>query len=198
MDESFAQTVLARDGPNELSPPKTTPEWVKFCRNLFGGFAMLLWIGAILCFFAYTITVLNYDEAPKDNLYLGIVLAVVVILTGCFSYFQEAKSSRIMDSFKNLIPHEAVVIRDGEKRTMMAKDLVAGDLIEVKFGDRVPADIRVVKASGFKVDNSSLTGESEPQSRNPEFTNENPLETKNIAFFSTNAVEGTAFIFSSI
>ena len=44
----------------------------------------------------------------------------------------------------------------------------------------------------LKVDNSSLTGESEPQLRTPDFTNENPLETKNLAFFSTNAVEGTA------
>jgi magnesium-transporting ATPase (P-type) len=43
---------------------------------------------------------------------------------------------------------------------------------------------------GPQVDNSSLTGESEPQSRSPEYTHENPLETKNIAFFSTNAVEG--------
>ena len=152
---------------------------------------MLLWGGSFLCFFAYTITVMSYDEAPKDNLYLGIVLAVVVIMTGCFSYFQEAKSSRIMDSFKNLIPHEAVCIRDGEKKTINAIELVVGDLIEIKFGDRVPADIRVMVASGFKVDNSSLTGESEPQSRTPEFSNENPLETRNIAFFSTNAVEGT-------
>merc|ERR1711994_1019091 len=62
----------------------------------------------------------------------------------------------------------------------------------VKFGDRIPADIRVLEARGFKVDNSSLTGESEPQARTPEFTHDNPLETKNLAFFSTNAVEGTA------
>jgi len=49
----------------------------------------------------------------------------------------------------------------------------------------------VLEARGFKVDNSSLTGESEPQVRSPEFTHENPLETRNIGFFSTNAVEGT-------
>ena len=73
---------------------------------------------------------------------------------------------------------------------MKAEELVVGDLVEVKFGDRVPADIRILKSQGFKVDNSSLTGESEPQSRGPEFTNENPLETKNLAFFSTFAVEG--------
>lgn len=60
----------------------------------------------------------------------------------------------------------------------------------MKGGDRIPADIRIIMAAGFKVDNSSLTGESEPQTRSPEYTNENPLETRNIAFFSTNCVEG--------
>uniref|UniRef100_A0A7N8YGV5 Sodium/potassium-transporting ATPase subunit alpha n=1 Tax=Mastacembelus armatus TaxID=205130 RepID=A0A7N8YGV5_9TELE len=142
-----AAEILARDGTNALTPPPTTPEWVKFCRQLFGGFSILLWIGAILCFLAYSIQVATEDEPPNDNLYLGVVLAAVVIITGCFSYFQEAKSSRIMDSFKKMVP---------------------------------------------QVDNSSLTGESEPQTRNPEFTHDNPLETRNICFFSTNCVEGTA------
>ena len=66
--------------------------------------------------------------------------------------------------------------------------------LKIKFISlyRVPADLRVVEARNFKVDNSSLTGESEPVSRNHECTHENPLETKNLAFFSTNAVEGTA------
>jgi len=192
LSDAQVQICLERDGPNCLSPPKTTPEWVKFCRNLFGGFALLLWSGAFLCFLAYGITEATYDDAPKDNLWLGIALTIVVIMTGCFSYFQEAKSSRIMDSFKNMVPQQAVCTRNGEKKTINADALVVGDLIDVKFGDRVPADMRVIKASGFKVDNSSLTGESEPQTRTPEFTNDNPLETKNIAFFSTNAVEGTS------
>ncbi len=89
-----------------------------------------------------------------------------------------------------MVPQFALVIRDGQKVTMKAEQLTVGDLVEVKFGDRIPADIRVLEARQFKVDNSSLTGESEPQSRSPEFTNDNPLETKNLAFFSTNAVEG--------
>ena len=128
-----------------------------------------------------------------------------------------------MESFKNMVPQYALCVRDGDKLTIKAEELTLGDIIEVKFGDRVPADMRVLEAKSFKVDNSSLTGESEPQARwskkyehclNPEknqqlfncfiialfvffnrtaeFTNENPLETKNLAFFSTNAVEGTA------
>ncbi|KAM9459011.1 sodium/potassium-transporting ATPase subunit alpha-2 isoform 1-T1 [Salvelinus alpinus] len=187
-----ALEVLAREGPNVLTPPPTTPEWVKFCRQLFGGFSLLLWIGAILCFLAYSIQVATEDEPANDNLYLGVVLSAVVIITGCFSYYQEAKSSRIMDSFKNMVPQQALVIREGEKMTINAELVVRGDLVEIKGGDRIPADLRVVSAAGCKVDNSSLTGESEPQTRTPEFTHENPLETRNIAFFSTNCVEGTA------
>merc|ERR1712227_819433 len=183
---------LAEYGPNALTPPPTTPEWVKFCQCLFSGFSMLLWFGAVLCFIAYSIQATAYEEPPDDNLYLGIVLTAVVVITGIFSYYQESKSSKIMESFKNLVPQYALCLRDGDKLTIKADELTMGDIVEVKFGDRIPADIRVLEARQFKVDNSSLTGESEPQTRTPEFTHENPLETKNLAFFSTNAVEGTA------
>jgi len=187
-----ARENFERDGPNALTPPKQTPEWIKFCKNLFGGFSLLLWVGAILCFIAYSIQAGTYEDAQKDNLYLGGVLTAVVIITGCFSYYQESKSSRIMESFKNMVPQYATCLREGQKLTIKAEELTIGDVVEVKFGDRIPADIRVIEARSFKVDNSSLTGESEPQSRGPDFTHENPLETRNLAFFSTNAVEGTA------
>jgi sodium/potassium-transporting ATPase subunit alpha len=105
-------------GPNALTPPPTTPEWVKFCNNLFGGFALLLWFGAILCFIAYSIQASAYEEPPDDNLYLGIVLSVVVIVTGIFSYYQESKSSKIMESFKNMVPQYALCVRGGEWLTI--------------------------------------------------------------------------------
>ena len=66
-----AKKNLEEFGPNALTPPPTTPEWIKFCQNLFGGFAMLLWIGAILCFIAYSIQASAFEEPPDDNLYLG-------------------------------------------------------------------------------------------------------------------------------
>uniref|UniRef100_A0A671TB25 Sodium/potassium-transporting ATPase subunit alpha n=1 Tax=Sinocyclocheilus anshuiensis TaxID=1608454 RepID=A0A671TB25_9TELE len=122
LSSSRAKEILARDGPNALTPPPTTPEWVKFCKQLFGGFSTLLWIGAILCFLAYGIQAASEDEPANDNLYLGIVLAAVVIITGCFSYYQEAKSSKIMESFKNLVPQQALVVRDGEKNSINAEE----------------------------------------------------------------------------
>ncbi|XP_047697014.1 sodium/potassium-transporting ATPase subunit alpha-4 isoform X2 [Prionailurus viverrinus] len=166
-----AQEILNRDGPNVLTPPPTVSEWVKFCKQLFGGFSILLWMGAILCFVAYGIQMHFKEDLSRDN---------------------EAKSSKIMESFKNMVPQQALVIRDGEKIQINVENVVVGDLVEVKGGDRVPADLRLISAQGCKVDNSSLTGESEPQSRSPDFSHENPLETRNICFFSTNCVEGTA------
>merc|ERR1719295_645784 len=192
LTSSQAKANVEKYGPNALTPPPTTPEWVKFCQCMFSGFACLLWLGAILCFIAYSIQASAYEEPPDDNLYLGVVLTAVVTVTGIFSYYQESKSAKIMESFKNLVPQYALCRRDGEKVTITAAELTLGDIVEVKFGDRIPADLRVLEARGFKVDNSSLTGESEPQTRSPEFTHENPLETRNLAFFSTNAVEGTA------
>ncbi|XP_018024191.1 sodium/potassium-transporting ATPase subunit alpha [Hyalella azteca] len=111
LSSAEARRRYERDGPNALTPPKKTPEWVKFCKNLFGGFALLLWVGAILCFVAYSIESANEEEPSNDNLYLGIVLTAVVVITGIFSYYQEAKSSRIMESFANMVPQYALVLR---------------------------------------------------------------------------------------
>ncbi|XP_041082596.1 potassium-transporting ATPase alpha chain 1 isoform X1 [Polyodon spathula] len=192
MTSTMAAQVLERDGCNELKPPKGTPEYIKFARQLAGGLQCLMWVAAVICFIAFGILMGQGNLTSYDDLYLAIVLIAVVVVTGCFGYYQEFKSTNIIASFKNLVPQQATVFRDGQKFNINANQLVVGDLVEMKGGDRVPADVRIVSAQGFKVDNSSLTGESEPQSRNPEFTHENPLETKNIAFFSTTCLEGVA------
>ena len=83
-----AKANLERDGPNALTPPPTTPEWIKFCKTLFGGFSCLLWLGALLCYLAYGIQASTLEEPPDDNLYLGVVLTAVVVITGVFSYYQ--------------------------------------------------------------------------------------------------------------
>ncbi|XP_038609518.1 potassium-transporting ATPase alpha chain 2 [Tachyglossus aculeatus] len=187
-----AAEILARDGPNALTPPRKTPEIIKFLKQMVGGFSTLLWVGAILCWIAFGIQFAEDHSTSLDNLYLGVVLALVVILTGIFAYYQEAKSTNIMASFSKMIPQKALVIREGEKKEVPADQLVVGDVVEIKGGDRIPADIRLIATQGCKVDNSSLTGESEPQSRSCDFTHENPLETKNIGFYSTTCLEGTA------
>jgi len=177
-------------GRNQLTPPKKTAKWIKFLKILLlNKFSVLLWIGSVLCFAAYGIGISN-GNFEKDNLYLGIVLAVVVMLNGLFTFYQENKSENVMKKFENLVPHETICIREGEKKTISVAELTLGDIVEVKFGERVPADIRIIESSGLKVDNSSLTGESEPQSRSKDCTSDKPNETKNLAFYSTSVIEG--------
>ncbi|OCT73467.1 potassium-transporting ATPase alpha chain 1 [Xenopus laevis] len=192
LKSTFAAEIILRDGPNELKPPKGTPEYIKFARQLAGGLQCLMWVAAVICLIAFGIEESQGDLTSADNLYLAITLIAVVVVTGCFGYYQEFKSTNIIASFKNLVPQQATVVRDGEKFLINANQLVVGDLVEIKGGDRVPADIRIITSQGCKVDNSSLTGESEPQTRSPEYTHESPLETRNIAFFSTMCLEGTA------
>ncbi|CAF0779597.1 unnamed protein product [Rotaria sp. Silwood1] len=186
-----ARDLLEKNGPNALTPPPEVPEWIKFAKLLFGGFSALLWVAAILCLIAYGAQVGSDPTTPKDNLWLGIALLVVVIITAIFAYYQESKAGKIMESFKKMVPQQAVVMRDGQKIEISAQELVVGDIVFVKIGDKTPADIRVLSSQSFKVDNSSLTGESEPLARSPDCTHDSPLETKNLAFFSTFAVEGS-------
>ncbi len=150
-------------------------------------------MGCVFSVIAFIInTTQNPLTAPKDDLWLALVLCFVVVFTGFFQYYQENKSGKIMDSFNKMLPQQAIVVREGNKMNIPAEQLVVGDIVHVEIGNKIPADIRVLSCSGLKVDNSSLTGESEPQSRSTECTHDNPLETKNLAFFSTFAVEGRA------
>lgn len=96
-----------------------------------------------------------------------------------------------MDKFANMIPPNATVIRNGEQNEVPAEDLVVGDIVLVKTGQKVPADIRILETANMKVDNSSLTGESEALPRTVECTDDRFIETKNIAFYTTFCKEGT-------
>lgn len=96
-----------------------------------------------------------------------------------------------MSAFKHFLPENCNVIRNGQKKQISALKLVPGDIVEVKQGQKIPADLRIIFSNNLKVDNSSLTGETEPQLRKVECTNpENPLETANLIFFGTLCTEG--------
>jgi sodium/potassium-transporting ATPase subunit alpha len=187
LSEQQATAKIRTFGPNRLTEVKALPWYCMFLKTMFGLFSCLLWVSAGLCILAYGFTL-----SDPTNLILALVLVGVVVLTACFTFYQESKSSAIMAGFKNMIPPVTTVIRDGQEKEMESSYLVPGDIVMLKAGAKIPADLRIIEANNLKVDNSSLTGETEPQDRKVQCTNEkSPLETKNLAFFGTTAYQGT-------
>ena len=176
-------------GPNSLPEKKKTPGIILFLEEITSTFSLLLWIAAALSFLAY-----GLSPVEKSNLYLAIVVIVIVLLSGLFSYIQNAKSGEIMDSFKSFSNTIVTVTRDGQQKSIAAQEIVKGDVVHVKTGEKIPADFRVFKIDGdLQLDNSPLTGESIACSAAVECGDkgkDNALEAKNLAFFSTNCKEG--------
>jgi len=161
-----------------------------------GIFSLLLWFGGFLCFFGYAIQ--EDKEEDQSNLYLGIVLCLVVFVTGCFSFAQASSAESLMDDFKGFIPKMADVIRDGKLETIPAESIAVGDLIKLKAGNNIPADVVLLQATEMKVNNASLTGESDDLLRIVNIENgkalgdkkENIFEADNAAFFGTQCTDG--------
>ena len=94
---------------------------------------------------------------PKDALFLGILVANVAIGT-----FQEVRAKRALDKLAALVVAKATVVRDGEPRQVAVEEVVVGDLVRIGSGDQIPADGELVRSDGLALDESDLTGESEP------------------------------------
>jgi sodium/potassium-transporting ATPase subunit alpha len=171
-----AKARLQAYGPNQLDMAKGKPEILKFLLQFKNFFALLLIVGGILALSAERL------DPGQGNLYIAIALLAVVVLNAGFTYFQEHQSERIMESFRKMMPSMITAIRDGRPVELSAEDLVPGDVIVLNEGDRVPADGRLIEAKELKVDNSSLTGESEPQLRDAARWHDNVLESPNMVF----------------
>ena len=180
-------------GENTLEQKSKADEIKKFLKNFTNFFALLLLFGSLLSFLG------EYLEPNQGNLYIGIALVAVVIINAFFTYIQEHQSEKIMESFKELMPDEIFALRDGKKKKILAKSLVPGDIIFLEEGNKIPADARLISQTQLKVDNSSLTGESEPQLRSLKATSNNILESRNVVFSGT-AVQsgnGIAIVFAT-
>ncbi|WP_182286054.1 HAD-IC family P-type ATPase [Comamonas testosteroni] len=89
----------------------------------------------------------------------GVILAVVLI-NAVFGFVQEGRAERALDAVKAMVSSRANVLRDGLRMAVPAEELVAGDCVLLEAGDRVPADLRLLRASSLKLDEAMLTGES--------------------------------------
>lgn len=143
---AMAAELLAEYGPNVLTPPPRVPLWLLFLLQFTNYLMVLLEVTALLCIILFII-----EPSVLDNLYLGVLLFVVVVITCYEMYQQEAKSDELMTQFRALVPQAASAIRDGNLQPLPVSDLVVGDVIRLKSGDKVPADCRVIYNESMKV-----------------------------------------------
>ena len=199
--EEFAKTGLPSSyadkpknkGRNQLSETGTEEESTchALWRNMTGAFSLLLWTGSILCFVAYGIQKATDDT---DNLFLGAVLAIVVFLRGLYTFVQERDSNNVMAGLAaDVKPADVDVLRDGNRVQLSPDDLLVGDIIFIKAGDFIAADIRAVETTYLKIDQSSLTGEPDAIKKDPFKSHKNPLESKNMIFYGTKCTEGEGY-----
>lgn len=156
---------------------------------MVGGFAVVLWIAFFLCIIAY-----KPLGQPPDiyNLILGIVILAVIIIQGLFFFREERKSANLLKSFSSFLPTYCQVKRNGQLVNVDATELVVGDIVTVKGGDKIPADMRLIESNQAKVEKSGLTGESEPIALSVTTFDPNIYETRNVALFGTSMLEGLA------
>lgn len=180
---------LGRDGKNVLPRPKTN-YIKKLIGYIFGGFCSVLWVGAIIFFLCWQPL---SKPASAQNLSLAVLILIVIFLQAAFSAFQDYSTAKTMDSILDLLPSDAQVRRDGQVQKLPSSELVAGDVVQLKIGDKVPADVRIVEHSGdVRFDRSVLTGESIEVAGSIDATDKNILETRNIAFMGTTVLNGSA------
>jgi sodium/potassium-transporting ATPase subunit alpha len=183
-----AAELLKEMGPNLLTPPPRVPLWLLFLLQFANYLMVLLQVTALLCIILFIV-----DPSVLDNLYLGVLLFVVVFITCYETYSQEAKSDQLMAQFRALVPQSASVVRDGNLQPLPVADLVVGDVIRLKSGDKVPADCRVIYNESMKSDQSMITGEAEPVDIQVIAADPNSLEAKNIIFNGSLVVDGGCY-----
>jgi Ca2+-transporting ATPase len=123
----------------------------------------------------------------------GVIFAVVIINV-VIGFIQEVKAEEAIESLKNMMTTEAVVIRDGKKISISSVDLVPGDIVLLESGSKIPADIRIINEKNIKVDESMLTGESVSVAKHNEIYSQDTTlnDRKNMLFSGTFVTYGRA------
>lgn len=154
-----AEERLDKYGHNIFPSTKKVNIVIRFLKEFENLFNVLLLFASLLSF----LSGLLYKNV--GSIQISVAIFLVVIINSVFSVFQEFRAEKAVEALKKLVPERAKVVRRNFTIQIPASGVVPGDLIMLEEGDRVPADIRLTTMFEVAVDNSVLTGESEPQRR---------------------------------
>lgn len=183
---------ISKYGLNKLKEEKKKSPIKLFLSQFYDALIILLMVAAIA---SYCI---------GDSLD-AIIIAFVIVLNSIIGFFQEYRAEKAMEKLKNLVSSEAVVKRNKKVEVINGENLTIGDIVVLEEGDKVPADLILIETYDLKIDESALTGESYPISKNTnyqeiedfesklknikEYEKEEELRTK-LAYMDSNVISG--------
>lgn len=173
---------LKNNGPNQMEEKEQVKLWRKIAKH-FTDLLMIVLIAAALLKFA------------TGELAEGGIIFLVVIINGFVGYWQERKAEESLDGLKQMMGQEATVLNEGQPLKLDSENLVKGDVVILKAGDVIPADLRLIEVHDLTVEESILTGESEAVEKTVAVISQNALagDQLNMAFSGTLVQTGSAF-----
>jgi len=174
LDADEVAVRLTTYGPNSMSEIVRTPPWLRFLLQFHQPLIYILLAASLVC--------ILLGETVDAAVIFGVVIVNAII-----GYFQEAKAEQAINALAKMVVTEALVRRNGEKLRVPSRDLVPGDVVLLQSGDRVPADMRLLKARNLQIEEAALTGESLPVVKNPAALTEAAMlaDRCNLAFTGT-------------
>ncbi|MDM2734372.1 cation-transporting P-type ATPase [Citrobacter sp. Ct235] len=176
-DEASAR--LARDGLNALPEKAGKPAWLRFLAHFHDVLIYVLIAAAAL-------------TAVMGHWVDTAVILGVAVINALIGHIQENNAEKSLKSIRNMLSASAVVVRNGQHETVATTDLVVGDIVVLRAGDRIPADLRVMEAHNLRVEEAILTGESTVVDKTADaLAGELPLgDRKNLLFSGTTISAG--------
>eukprot|EP00727_Mastigamoeba_balamuthi_P000556 m51a1_g10498 hypothetical protein (1013) ;mRNA; f:99117-103154 len=187
-DQGLSQK-LSVEGPNSITPKGESMILKMLYFFFLSGFTPILWPCVVFAFIAWR--PLGHPPDP-NNLALAIIFIVVILLQVFFDVLQQWTSTKVMKKVASMLPRVCLVYRNGSARPVPVADIVVGDVVKLVPGCRVPADARLLTCENLMVDNSMLTGESEPVQATTANTSSSYMESHNIAFMGSTVCDGDA------
>jgi Ca2+-transporting ATPase len=185
LSQEEAQRRLAQFGYNELAAGERVSPWKIFLEQFKNFLIIILLVAVVL-------------SAIMGEAADAIVIFAIVLFAAGLGFIQEYRAEKAMEALKKMAAPLASVLRNGKEAEIPSRELVPGDIIILRTGDRIPADCRLIEAVNFKADEAPLTGESIPVEKTIQALpgEVNIGDRKNIAFMGTAAVygRGTAIV----
>jgi Mg2+-importing ATPase len=182
LSSAEAASRLKQYGYNIISSHRTAVWWKELMRHFKSPLVIMLLIA----------TIISYSVGETVN--ASIIFAIVIVSVG-IDFFQERDAGHAAEKLREVVKTVAIVVRDGREQEVLLRDLCRGDIVLLNAGKIVPADVRILTAKDFFINQSSLTGESFPCEKHPDVMKVDSGELSelgNIAFMGSSVITGTA------